>query len=69
MRLERCPRELIGAGFINAVNLASISGSGDWPALGGLMDQAAWFLNLYQRLKSETGRIDREKIEKAKRGS
>lgn len=52
----------MGPEFIAAVNLASVCGDGDWPVAGGLMDQSAWFLSLYQRLESEMNLIEKEKM-------
>ena len=67
--LDRCPRESMPAAFIYAVNLAGSSGSGDWPVAGGLLDQATWFLELKQNLDAECDQIDKDRMEKAKRGS
>ena len=47
-----------------SINLASMSGDGDWPIAGGLLDQSAWFVNLYQQLKSDEARIDSDKWER-----
>ena len=54
--------------FVHAINLAGMSGNGDWPTAGGLMDQATWFLDLKQRLDSEQAKIEREQMDR-KRGS
>ena len=55
--IDKCPREIIGNEFTDASNMAAICGKGDWPAVGGLLDQSAWFMNLYQLLESETNRV------------
>ena len=67
--LDRCPREMIGARFIEAVNVASMCGKGDWPVAGGMFDQSAWFLNLVKSLRAETNRVERDQMERANRGS
>ena len=59
--VDRCPREYMGGEFIQAVNYASMSGKGDWPVPGGLLDQAAWFLQLKQELESEQNRIEADR--------
>lgn len=62
--LDHCPREFIGFGFAEAVNLAGMSGGGDWPVTGGLLDQSAWFVNLKRVLDNEQGRIQIEQMER-----
>lgn len=49
--------------MIEAINLASMSGGGDWPVTGGLMDQSAWFLQLKQALDSDQNQIEAEQME------
>lgn len=63
VRLDRCPRDIMGGEFIEACNVASISGKGDWPVAGGIYDQSTWFIDLYQKLKSATNRIEQESME------
>lgn len=58
---------MVPQSMVKAVNMASICGGGDWPVAGGLMDQSAWFLSMYQRWKSEVGRVEREQVERATR--
>ena len=68
--LGDCPREIIGSEMIEAINLASMCGQGDWPISGGLLNQSAWFLALKQQLDSEQSKIESEQVEKAgRRGS
>jgi len=47
-----------------AVNMAGMCGSGDWPVAGGLLDQSAWFVSLYQTLAGFEAKIEREKLSK-----
>ena len=61
--LTRCPREYIGIEITDAINLAAICGSGDWPITGGLLEQSAWFLDLKQTLEGEHNKIDAAKME------
>lgn len=53
----------MGFEFIESCNVASICGKGDWPLAGGIYDQSAWFVDLYQQLKSETNRIEKRQAE------
>lgn len=48
----------------DAIRLAAMSGNGDWPVAGGLLDQSAWCLELKQTLTSEHNRIESEQMEK-----
>jgi hypothetical protein len=61
-KLTECPREFMGSEFTRAVNFACMSGKGDWPVAGGLLDQAAWFIALNQELQNEQNRIDSERM-------
>ena len=61
VEIPECPMEYVGGEFIDAANMASLSGKGDWPVAGGLLDQSAWFVSLVQRLRSERDRIDSER--------
>lgn len=58
--MESCPRAFIGTDLIAAINMATMSGGGDWPVEGGLLDQAAWFLSLKQTIDNEHNRIESE---------
>lgn len=63
-----CPRTYLGNDFVQAVNLAGMCGDGILPVSGGLLEQSAWFIDLWQTLKSEQSAIETEQIEKAGRG-
>jgi hypothetical protein len=43
-----------------AINLAGMCGSGDWPVEGGLLRQSAWFVSLKQALESEVNTIQND---------
>lgn len=62
IHIDRCPREMIGGEMTEAVNIAGMCGNGDWPVNGGLMSQAAWFLDLKQTLDSDVNAIQNEKL-------
>lgn len=38
------------------------------PTAGGLLDQSAWFIDLWQTMNSEQALIDAERIERLNRG-
>ena len=46
-----------------AINMAGNSGKGDWPVSGGMLEQAAWFMDLRQTLIADQNAIEREKSE------
>lgn len=66
VELKECPRQYIGGEMIDAVNLAAICGKGDWPIVGGILDQAAWFVALKRELDGEMNRIEQDQIEAAR---
>lgn len=58
--MEGCYKRFVGAEMIQAVNLAKICGGGDWPVPGGLFNQSAWFINVYQTLMADEARIQQD---------
>lgn len=66
--LPGCPRDYVGCELTDAINLASFAGKGAMPVSGGLLDQSAWFVDLWQTLESDQNRIDTEKAQDRKRG-
>jgi len=58
--LDKCPREYIGYEFGKAVNFCSLAEKGFLPCSGGLLDQSAWWVDLFQKLTIETEAIQRE---------
>ena len=62
-KLKECPRDFIGDEMTFSINLASISGKGDWPIDGGLLEQSAWFMSLRQTLVADQNRIEAEASE------
>ena len=43
-------------------------GNGTLPVSGGLMDQSAWFIALWQQLQSEQSLMDAEAAERMRNG-
>lgn len=62
--LDHCPQKFIGQDMMEAINLAAYAMRGDWPIVGGMLDQSAWFVDLVSRLESEQNRIDKEIAER-----
>lgn len=58
MQIEGCPKRYIGREITEAVNVASLCGNGTLPIAGGLMDQSAWFVSMWQTLESDTAKIE-----------
>lgn len=64
IEIKECPRRFVGHELTEAINVASLCGNGTLPVAGGLMDQSAWFVSLWQQLQSEQAEIDAELAEK-----
>lgn len=58
--IDGCPKRYLGIDFVEAVNLACLSGS-IYPVDGGLLDQSHWFLQLKNTIDSECARIESER--------
>jgi hypothetical protein len=50
--------------MIEAVNIAGSCSNGYMPVAGGLMDQSAWFISLWQTLNSDQAKIQSEQMER-----
>jgi hypothetical protein len=53
--------------MIRAINLAAAADR-HLPQAGGLLDQSAWFVDLWTMLQSEQNKIDADRIERLSRG-
>ncbi len=62
--LDECPREYVGTELTEAINIATMCEGGTLPVSGGLLDQSAWFLSVWQELRNEEVRIENERAEK-----
>jgi hypothetical protein len=51
-----------------AINMASYAAKGHLPVVGGLLDQSAWFVDLWSTLESDQAQIDNEIAEERRRG-
>ena len=66
--LNECPREFVGQELTEAINIASLCVNGVLPVSGGVMDQSAWFISVWQQLQSEQAKIDAEEAERLRNG-
>jgi len=48
----------------DAINVAAMCDKGMLPVAGGIADQSAWFLSLWQQLTNDQNKIDAERIER-----
>jgi hypothetical protein len=62
--LQECPRRWIDQRIVEACNLAGIASKGLLPVSGGVLDQSAWFVSVWQMLESEQNRIDQERAKR-----
>lgn len=62
--LDQCPRTFIGQDLTECINYAALASRGDWPVVGGVLDQSAWFVALVQRLEAETNLIDTARMDR-----
>ena len=62
--INGCPREFVGSEMISAINVASLCTDGILPASGGLMDQSAWFVDLWTNLRNNEEQIKQEQAER-----
>lgn len=63
--LTQCPREFV-AEIVDEVNFAQLA-EHHLPAAGGLLEQSAWWVDLWMALKSDCSQIDNEKAEREAR--
>lgn len=68
IEIDECPRKYIGAEITEAVNVASLCGNGILPVAGGLMDQSAWFVNVWNQLQHDQNEIESDLAEKLHSG-
>lgn len=52
----------------DAVNLAGLAIQGMLPIAGGVLDQSAWFVDMWTTLAGDQNRIDAEEIERVRNG-
>lgn len=63
-RLDECPREFVGHELIADINIASLCVDGVLPVGGGVLDQSAWFIDLWTTLRNNEDQIKQEQTER-----
>ena len=63
--LNECPKEFIGNDIMQAVNIAALCTNGVLPVSGALLDQSAWFVDLWSYLQSAENQIQFEQSQRA----
>ena len=64
LHLTECPRTMVDAPMVSAINLAAMSGNEGWPVAGGFLDQSAWFMDLKKTLENDRNKIESERMGK-----
>lgn len=62
--IEGCPHEYVGNGILEAIPYATQAMKGNWPILGGTLQQSYWFLQFVGLLENEQNLIDAERAER-----
>jgi len=65
MEIQGCPQRYV-ASICEAINLAGHAGKGLLPVVGGMLDQAAWFVSAWQALESDQNKIDEERSKRSR---
>jgi hypothetical protein len=59
-KLEQCPRTFVGRAMTEEINMASWAQKGHLPEHGGMLDQPAWFVDMWGCLDQDQNRIEAE---------
>lgn len=65
--LDHCPRKFIGTEITNEINLAGFASKGHLPEPGGMLDQDAWFVDMWSVLSEDQSKIEEEIRKRNKR--
>jgi hypothetical protein len=63
--LAECPRRFVQE-IVDEVNLAQLADN-HLPATGGVLDQSAWWVELWLAFRSDCSQIDQDRIERERR--
>lgn len=63
--LTQCPKAFVGQEMVEPINFAGWAMKGNWPVQGGLLDQAAWFVDMVGQLESAQNEIDAERANRS----
>jgi len=68
LRIDGCPRKVIGWEMTQTINLAGYATKGFLPVNGGILDQSSWFVDVWSTLENDQAKIDQERSERRNRG-
>lgn len=63
-KLTICARKYVDNSLARAINMTTYADKGIMPVGGGLLDQSAWFIDLWSTITDEENTIDRERQER-----
>jgi len=58
--VDACPKAMVGGEIIDTIRFAGLLKQGLPPVSGGVLDQAAWFVDAAQTVWSEDNRVEAE---------
>lgn len=58
--LTECPRKFVGRAMTEEINMASWAQKGHLPEAGGMLNQPAWFVDMWGCLDQDQNRIEVE---------
>lgn len=61
VQLNGCLRDYVGGELSEAINVLGMCDNGSLPEAGGLMDQSAWMISVWQQLRSDDAKLDAER--------
>lgn len=59
--LTECPRVYVGRAMTDEINLASWAQKGHLPEPGGMLDQPAWFVDMWGALDQDQNQIEADR--------
>ena len=67
VEIPGCPNQYVGPQLTQAITFATHASNGLLPVSGGLLDQAAWFIDMWTTLENDQNRIQADAMEQAAR--
>ena len=66
--LQDCPKKILDDEINTAVNYCTLADKGFLPETGGMLEQSAWFTDIYLLLQSEQAILDQQQLERISSG-
>jgi len=60
VEITDCPKRCIDAGLLRAIRMADLMKQGLPPVAGGVLDQSAWFVSVYEAFRAEEAKAEAE---------